>query len=61
MKIYASKKANSEYRYLRNHGLKEGFIMINKNGGRLAIIDQLSNQESENMFKVKLPINRRIR
>ncbi len=56
MKIYASKKANSEYRYLRNHGLKEGFIMINKNGGRLAIIDQLSNQESENMFKVKLPI-----
>jgi len=35
--------------------------MINKNEERLAIIDQLSNQESENMFKVKLPINRRIR
>ncbi len=35
--------------------------MINKTGGRLAIIDWLLNQENENMFKEKLPINRRIR
>jgi hypothetical protein len=39
MEIYASKKANLEYRYLWNHGLKDGFTMINKTGGRLAIID----------------------